>query len=43
MLNKIFDFLFKKYPAYFWENPNIYKIILFPIIFYHYLKKKDDR
>jgi len=43
MLNKIFKFLFKDYPAYFWEKPNIYKIILFPVIFYYYLKdKKND-
>jgi len=43
MLNKIFDFLFRKYPVYFWSKPNVYKLILFPVIFYYFLKKKDGK
>jgi len=42
MFDKIFTFLFKDYPAYFWEKPNIYKIILFPVIFYYYLKDQNN-
>ena len=43
MLNKLFEFLFKKFPAYFWEKPNIYKILLFPIILYYFFKENNDR
>ena len=43
MLEKLFDFIFRKYPAYFWEKPNIYKIILFPVLLYYFLKKSDEK
>ncbi len=41
MLNKIFRFFFRDYPAYFWKKPNVYKILLLPVIFYYYLKQDD--
>ena len=43
MLDKAFDFMFRKFPAYFWEKPYIYKIILFPVLFYFYLRKNDKK
>jgi len=43
MLDKIFDFLFRKFPAYFWEKPHFYKIVLFPVLLYFYLKENDKK
>jgi len=40
-MDRLFDFLFKKFPAYFWEKPNVYKILLFPVLLYYYLKDND--
>ncbi len=42
-MTKILDFVFKKFPAYFWEKPHIYKIILFPVLFIFYLKENNDK
>ena len=43
MLEKIFDFTFRKFPAYFWEKPNIYRLLLFPVLLYFYLKEDDKK
>lgn len=33
-------FLFKDYPAFFWQKPNIWKILAFPFLcIYHIFKK----
>jgi len=42
LLDKIFSFVFKKYPAYLWNKPNVYKVMLFPVIFYYYIKDKKN-
>jgi len=41
MLEKIFRFVFKDFPAYFWQKPHIYKILLFPVLLYFYIKDSD--
>jgi hypothetical protein len=43
MLEKLFDFIFRKFPAYFWEKPNIYRLLLFPVLLYFYLKEDDKK
>ena len=46
MIDKLFKFAFKDYPSYLWSEIKfkkiIFKLILFPYIFYYYFKKKNE-
>lgn len=39
----LLDFLFIKFPAYFWEKPNIWKVLLFPILFIYNIFSRKKR
>lgn len=32
MLNKLFRFLFKEYPAFLFQKPSIYRILVLPLL-----------
>ncbi len=39
---RVLKFVYKEYLAYFWSNPNLFKILLFPFLLIYIICKKEN-